>query len=159
MDRTLHDKLRPLLATLWGIGWFGVAALLLLPTPVAVPGRGDLLAHFLLFAGMAFATVSFSRRASQLAGLALLTIVCATALEFAQQLVAHRSFDVTDIAANALGAISGFGLALMVLRVWVRPAARGVGAHDPRVSLVSSPRSSSASGRAARRRRYARESA
>ena len=107
MHRSFHAKIRPLLAALWAIAWVGVAALLLLPVPVSTPDRSDLLVHFLLFAGMAFAAVGFSRRRGQLAGLAVLTIVGGTALEFAQQLVAYRSFDLTDAAANVLGATVG----------------------------------------------------
>lgn len=122
MHRWSHAKIRPLLAALWALAWVGVAALLLLPMPVAAPDRSDLLVHFLLFAGMAFATIGFTRRAGHLAALALLTIACGTALEIAQQLVAYRTFDLTDAAANLLGATSGYALALIVLVLWLRPA-------------------------------------
>jgi VanZ family protein len=122
MHRSFEAKTRPLLAALWAAAWVGVAALLLLPVPVSAPDRSDLLVHFLLFAGMAFGAIGFSRRVSQLAGLALLTIVCGTALELAQQLVAYRSFDLTDAAANVLGAMSGYALAVIVLVLWLRPA-------------------------------------
>lgn len=132
MHRSFDAKIRPLLAGLWAAAWVGVAALLLLPMPVSTPDRGDLLLHFLLFAGMAFGAIGFCRRASQLAGLALLTIVCATALELAQQLVAYRSFDPTDAAANVLGAISGYALAMIVLVLWLRPAEAELAADNPR---------------------------
>jgi glycopeptide antibiotics resistance protein len=131
MDRSIQARIRPLLAASWAIAWVGVAALLLLPVPVASPGRSDLLVHFGLFAGMAFAAIAFSRRPSQLAGLALLTIVGGTALEFAQKLVAYRSFDLTDAAANALGATSGFALAVLVLALWLRPGEPELPADEP----------------------------
>jgi VanZ family protein len=130
MHRSFVARSRPLLAALWAAAWVGVAALLLLPMPAAAPDRSDLLAHFLLFAGMAFGAIGFCRRASQLAGLALLTIVCATALELAQQLVAYRSFDLADAAANVLGAMSGYALAVVVLVLWLRPAEAELAAND-----------------------------
>jgi VanZ family protein len=111
-----------MLAALWALAWLGVAALLLSPLPAAGPTHSDLVAHFLLFGGMAFAAVSFSHRAGQLAGLTLATVIGATALELAQELVPYRTFDLIDAAANALGASSGFALALTVLTLWIRPA-------------------------------------
>jgi uncharacterized membrane protein len=132
MPRWFAAKIRPLLAALWATAWIGVAALLLLPMPVAAPDRSDLVAHFMLFAGMAFGAIGFSRRARQLAGLALLTILFATALELAQQLVAYRSFDPIDAAANVLGAMSGYALAVIVLVLWLRPAEPELAADDLR---------------------------
>ena len=132
MHRSFAAKMRPLLAALWAAAWLGVAALLLLPMPVAAPDRSDLVAHFLLFAGMAFGAIGFSRRARQLAGLALLTIAGGTALELAQQLVAYRSFDPVDAAANVLGAMSGYALAVIVLVLWLRPAEPELAADDLR---------------------------
>lgn len=122
MDRSSHARIRPLLGGLWAVAWVGIAVLLLVPVPVPAPGRSDLLVHFALFGGMAFAAIGFSRRAGQLAGLALLTIFGGTLLEFLQNLTAYRSFDLTDAAANALGATSGFGLAVIVLARWLRPS-------------------------------------
>ena len=132
MHRSVAARSRPLLAAVWAAAWVGVAALLLLPMPAAAPDRSDLLAHFLLFAGMAFGAIGFCRRASQLAGLALLTNVSATALELAQQLVAYRSFDLADAAANVLGAMSGYALAVIVLVLWLRPAEAELAADDLR---------------------------
>jgi VanZ family protein len=122
MARLFDPRTRRMFAVLWVLAWLGVAALLLSPLPAAGPTHSDLVAHFLLFGGMAFATVSFSRRAGQLAGLTLATVVGATALELAQELVPYRTFDLIDAAANALGATSGFALALTVLVLWIRPA-------------------------------------
>lgn len=130
MHRSFAARIRPLLAAVWATAWVGVAALLLLPMPAAAPDRTDLLAHFLLFAGMAFGAIGFSRRASQLAGLALLTIVGGTVLELAQQLVAYRSFDLADAAANVLGALSGYALAVIVLVLWLRPGDPELATND-----------------------------
>ena len=88
MARLLFDRrTRYLCAALWAAAWLGVAAALLMPLPVPAPVGGDLVAHFLIFGVMAFATVGFSRRPWQLACLALATIACATALEFARSRV------------------------------------------------------------------------
>jgi VanZ family protein len=122
MDRFFDPRTRLICAVVWGLAWLVVGALLLLPLPVAGPARSDLVAHFLLFAGLAFAAVTFSHRTSQLAGVALLTIASATLLEFAQRLVPYRTFDPTDAWVNALGASLGFAVALVVLLLWIRPA-------------------------------------
>jgi VanZ family protein len=122
MARLFDPRTRRMFAALWALAWLGIAALLLSPLPAAGPAHSDLVAHFLLFGGMAFATVSFSHRAGQLASLTLATIAAATALEFAQRLVPYRTLDLIDAVANALGATSGYALALVVLLLWIRPA-------------------------------------
>jgi VanZ family protein len=122
MDRLFQPKIRRTLAALWAVGWLVVAALLLLPIPGGVPDGADKVVHFLIFGGMAFGAVSFSHRAGQLAGLALLTIAGGTALEFAQRLTTWRTFDLNDAAANTLGATSGYLVALIVLMFWIRRA-------------------------------------
>jgi VanZ family protein len=122
MDWLFRPKLRRLCAALWALAWLVVALLLLLPLPVAAPERSDLVAHFLLFGTLAFGAVSFSRRVGELALLALVTIGGSLVLEFAQKLVPSRTFDLTDAAANALGAGVGCALALVVLSWWIRPA-------------------------------------
>jgi hypothetical protein len=124
MDRLFQPGTRRICAALWATAWLGVAALLLLPLSADDADGTDKAVHFLLFAGLAFGAVSFSHRAGQLAGLALLTIAGGTALEFAQRLVGYRTFDLTDAVANTLGATSGFAVALIVLLFWIRPAAR-----------------------------------
>lgn len=122
MARLFDARLRRICAVLWTLAWPAVAALLLLPVPATAPARSDLVAHFLMFAALAFGAVSFSHRAGQLAGLALATVAGATLLEFAQRFLPYRTFDLTDAAANALGASSGYALALVVLLLWIRPA-------------------------------------
>lgn len=118
-------------AGLWGAAWIIVAAALLLPLGVPAPAGSDLLAHFLLFGAMAFGTVGFSRRPGQLACLALATIACATALEFAQGLVPYRTFDAIDAVANGAGALAGYIAALLVLYWVIRPAAPRYGGAAP----------------------------
>jgi VanZ like family len=122
MDRLFQPRTRRALATFWGLAWFVVAALLLLPIPGGVPDGTDKVVHFLMFASLAFGAVSFSHRPGRLAGLALLTIAGGSALEFAQRLTSWRTFDLRDAAANSLGATFGFALALLVLFLWIRPA-------------------------------------
>jgi hypothetical protein len=121
-ERLFEPAFRRSFAALWAAAWLIVIVLLLMPVPGGVPEGADKVVHFLIFAGLAFGAVSFSHRAGQLSGLALLTIAGGTALEFAQRLTPWRTFDLTDAAANALGATSGYALALIVLWHWVQPA-------------------------------------
>jgi VanZ family protein len=120
-----------LLFVLWCLAWLIVAALMLAPlsNPLKVP---PLAAHFLVFACMAFATVGFSRRGTELTLLAAVTVLGSAALELAQGLTRYRTFDILDIAANTLGAMVGYACALTVLLLVIRPAAearaKGVGA-------------------------------
>ena len=116
MSRLLFDrKARLACAAIWGVAWLGVGALLLLPLGMPGSGGSDLLGHFLLFGTMAFATVSFSRRPQQLAGLAIATVVLGGALEFAQSFVPYRTSDLTDAIANGAGGLVGCAVALLVL--------------------------------------------
>jgi hypothetical protein len=131
MERLLFNRqAMRVCAWLWGAAWILVAGALLLPLGVAAPGR-DLLAHFLLFGAMAFATLAFSRRPRQLGCLAIVTLVGATALEFAQRLVPYRTFDPLDGVANGTGALAGYLAALVVLHYVIRPAAPRYGGAAP----------------------------
>lgn len=132
MVRLLFDpRARFACAALWGAAWLGVAAALLMPPGASVPWRSDLFIHFLVFGAMAFGAVGFARQPGQLAGLALVTIGCATALEFAQGLVPYRSFDLIDAVANAAGALAGYVAALLVLQYVIPPAAPEYGGAVP----------------------------
>jgi VanZ family protein len=123
MERLLFDRRAKLVcAALWGVAWLTTAAALLLPVGVAGPGRSDLVAHFLLFGILAFGALGFSRRAGQLGWLALTTSILGIALEFAQNLVPYREFDLLDAVANGVGALAGLGVALLVLYFVIRPA-------------------------------------
>lgn len=123
MEHLLFDRRAKLVyAALWAAAWLGASAALLLPLGISTPGRSDLLGHFLLFGALAFGAVAFSRRAGQLAWLALITIALGTALEFAQNLVPYRTSEPIDAVANSLGAVAGYSAALLVLRFVIRPA-------------------------------------
>ena len=118
-----HLLLRPRIGlALWCLGWLVICGLLLMPIQVGAPSGSDLVVHFLLFAGMAFGAVTFCRRPLTLLLLALLTTLTGGALEMAQALVPYRSFSASDFVADALGAAAGFGIALIVLQVVIRPA-------------------------------------
>ena len=131
MDRLFLPRTRLMFGALWAIAWLVVTVLMLMPVPGGVPEGTDKVVHFLLFAGMAFGALSFSQRAGQLAGLGLLTIAGGTGLEFAQRLVDYRTFDLVDAVANALGASSGYAVALTVLLLWLRPAEAAGRARRP----------------------------
>ena len=123
MERLLFDRrARRVCVAVWLVAWLVAAAALLLPLGISTPDRSDLVVHFMLFASLAFSAIGFSRRPGQLTCLALATIALATTLEFAQKLVPYRTFDLIDAAANGLGAFAGYGAALLVLFLVIRPA-------------------------------------
>jgi VanZ family protein len=123
MERLLFDRrAKRVCITLWLAAWLVAAALLLLPLGISTPDQSDLVAHFMLFASLAFGAISFTRRVWHLACLGLATIAFATTLEFAQKLVPYRTFDLIDAVANGLGAFAGYGAALLVLFLVIRPA-------------------------------------
>lgn len=122
MRYLLRPDVRLALLALWCCAWLGVGALLLLPIHAPGPFRSDLLAHALLFFGMAFTGLGFCRRPIDLVGLTLLTLLGSTALEWAQRLIPYRSFDLLDGIANAVGATFGCVAAIPVLMFVIRPA-------------------------------------
>ena len=123
MERMLFDRRgKRICVALWLAAWLVVAALLLMPLGISTPDRSDLVAHFMLFASLAFGAVSFTRRVWQLACLGLATVALATTLEFAQKLVPYRTFDLIDAVANGMGAFAGYAAALLVLFLVIRPA-------------------------------------
>jgi VanZ family protein len=125
MMQLLFDRrVRSTLFGLWCLAWLIVTVLLLAPlrVPTFMP-HSDLIAHFLVFAGLAFGAVGFSHRGVELTLLTAATIAGGVALEFAQGLVPYRTFDILDMGANALGAMVGYGGALTVLLLAIRPAA------------------------------------
>jgi VanZ family protein len=124
MMQLLFDRrVRSTLCGLWCLAWLIVAVLLLAPlrSPMSM-SQADLIAHFLVFAGLAFGAVGFSHRGVELTLLTAATIAGGVALEFAQGLVPYRTFDILDMGANALGAMVGYGGALTVLLLVIRPA-------------------------------------
>ena len=133
MQLLLDRRLRTLLLGLWCLAWLIVAVLMLAPisSPVRV-SHADLIGHFIAFAALAFGAVGFSRRGTELTLFAAITIAGGMALELAQGLTPYRTFDILDIAANTLGAMTGYAGALTVLLLVIRPAearqAKGAGA-------------------------------
>ena len=133
MELLFDRRVKSTLFWLWCLAWLIVAALLL--TPLSNPielSHSDLIAHFLLFGCLAFGAVGFSRRATELTLLAVITVAGGVALEFAQGQVPYRTFDILDMGANALGAMVGYGGALAVLLLVIAPAedARAKAAAD-----------------------------
>jgi VanZ family protein len=123
MQLLFDRQVRTILFGLWCLAWLIIAVLLLAPlrSPTSL-SHGDLIGHFLCFGLLAFGAVGFSHRGVELTLLAALTIAGGVALEFAQGLVPYRTFDVLDMAANTLGAMVGYGGAMAVLLLVIRPA-------------------------------------
>jgi VanZ family protein len=122
MRRLLDPRIRATCLVLWCVAWLLVAVALLMPVPMATPDRSDLVAHFATFGLMALGAVGFCRQPIQLLGLTFLTVAGAATLELAQYVLPYRSFDFADLAANTLGALTGYALALAVLVLVIRPA-------------------------------------
>jgi VanZ family protein len=132
MERLLDPRMRSILFGLWGLAWLVVAVLLLMPLAAPPPfPHSDVLAHLLLFGGLAFGAVGFSHRVGELTLLAAATIAGGVALEFAQGFVPYRTFDILDMGANAFGAMVGYGGALTVLQLVIRPADEARRAKGP----------------------------
>jgi VanZ family protein len=123
MQLLFDRRVRATLFGLWCLAWLIIAVLLLAPlrSPTSL-SYADLIAHFLCFGLLAFGAVGFSHRGVELTLLAAMTIAGGVALEFAQGLVPYRTFDVLDMAANTLGAMVGYGGAMAVLLLVIRPA-------------------------------------
>jgi VanZ family protein len=124
MQLLFDRRVKKALFGLWCLAWLIIAVLLLAPvsSPLGM-SLSDLIAHFLVFAWLGFATVGFSHRGTELTMLAAVTIAGGVALEFAQGLVPHRTFDILDMGANTLGAMVGYAGALTMLLLVIRPAA------------------------------------
>lgn len=89
--------------------------------PVAVPDN-DKAAHFLAYVILAMLPVVAADVVRMGLLLALAMIPLGVALEFFQQLVPTRSFELADMAANTLGVLTGVLIALW-LRGFRRTAA------------------------------------
>lgn len=124
MQLLFDRRVKRALFGLWCLAWLIVAVLLLAPlsSPVSVSYL-DLFAHFLVFACLAFGSVGFSHRGTELTLLAAATVAGGVVLELAQGLVPHRTFDILDMGANTLGVMVGYAGALTVLLLVIRPAA------------------------------------
>ena len=126
MQLLFDRRVRWTLFGLWCLAWLVIAVLLLAPlsSPISL-SYSDLVAHFVSFACLAFGAVGFSHRGRDLTLLAAITVAGGVALELAQGLVPYRTFDILDMGANALGAMVGYGGALTVLVLVIRPASEG----------------------------------
>lgn len=126
MTAWLEDpRLRAALAALWCIGWVLVALASLKPMYVDLPSGSDKLVHFGVYAVMVVSAATFCRRAGPLFVLVLLAIAIGGLIEIAQGLVPHRSLSLGDAVANALGALFGYGVALIALALWHRLRTNG----------------------------------
>ena len=101
-------------------GWLFAAAIVWLsltasPPHVDVEGS-DKLGHFLAYGVLMFWFGLLYRRTPVRIGYALLWIAMGVALEFAQSMTAMRSFELADMAANALGVLAGALAALSLPR-------------------------------------------
>lgn len=115
MQILLNPRFRLASCLLWCLAWPAIAVLLLMPLPVRLLARSDLLGHFLLFGVMTVAVIAFARSRAQIIALSLLSIAYGAALEFGQAYVPNRTFDIADAIANTVGGLAGCLLALMLL--------------------------------------------
>jgi VanZ family protein len=101
------------------LGWgmvFSVIVLSLVPLNVDLQEGRDKIAHSLAYTSMVFwFSLLFDGRARQLA-IAVAFAMMGVGIEFLQGLTDYRTFEVADMAANAVGAALGWGLAQTPLR-------------------------------------------
>ena len=132
---TLHrraERLRRLAFAGWCATWLVLAWLMLHPAPPQVAGVSDKLAHFLSFALISFATITFCRTARQFLLAGGFCAFAGVGLEVAQGFTAARLFEWADMVANLAGMATGITTAALLLLVlqgrWYRqrraPAAR-----------------------------------
>lgn len=100
------------------VGWAWAAAIVWLsltpsPPPIDV-SHGDKAGHFFAYALLMF---WFAQLYVRRAFFALGFIAMGVALEFAQGASGFRSFDVVDMAANALGVLAGWAAAVVLPRL------------------------------------------
>ena len=99
-------------------GWAWAAAIVWLSLTPSLPpidvSHGDKAGHFFAYAGLMFWFAQlYARRVFFAVGF----IAMGIALEFAQGASGYRSFDVIDMAANALGVLAGWAAALILPRL------------------------------------------
>ena len=99
------------------LGWAWAAAIVYFSLAPGLPesgvAGGDKLAHFLAYAGLTFWFSQFYFHSARLA-CALGFAAMGVALEFAQGALGYRSFELADMAANALGVLVGLAAARFV---------------------------------------------
>jgi VanZ family protein len=100
--------------------WLYAAAIVwlsLTPAPPQVDiANGDKLGHFLAYAALMFWFGALYRSARARIGWALFCLALGVALEFAQRATGYRSFELADMAADALGVLAGALAALSLPR-------------------------------------------
>ena len=106
------------------IGWTLVAAIIwlsLTPRPVEISlEQGDKLGHFAAYGATMFWFCQLYPWLWTRLAYALGLIAMGVALEFVQRAIGYRTFDVLDMAADALGVLLGWVLALAA-RPLLRP--------------------------------------
>jgi len=93
-----------------------VLSLVPLPSEVDLSNNRDKVAHAFAYLSMTFwFALLFRGRLRQL-GIALAFAAMGVAIEYLQRMTGYRTFDVADMAANAIGAGLGWALAQTPLR-------------------------------------------
>jgi VanZ family protein len=113
----MEEPLRLRWRALWlALGWLWVAAIVWLsltprPPEIDIP-QGDKFAHALSYALLMFwfCQLHLSRRAR--IGYALGFVAMGIAIEFVQRATGYRSFELLDMAADGVGVLIGWMLAL-----------------------------------------------
>jgi len=107
-------------ATALAGGWFYAAAIVWLSLSPSLPdpglAYGDKLGHFAAYALLMFWFACLYRGLQVRIAYALLWIALGVALEFAQGATSYRSYELADMAANALGVLFGALAALSLPR-------------------------------------------
>ena len=122
-------------------GWGMVAAIIvlsLIPVEVDLGEDRDKLAHFAAYGSLSFwFGMIFGGRGLQL-GVAVAFAAMGVGLEFLQGLTDYRSFEVADMAANAVGAGLGWCLVQTPLKFALTLAERWIAAAAGRRNRTSS---------------------
>ena len=93
-----------------------VVVLSLIPIDVDLSEGRDKLAHFIAYGSMTFWFAMLCRGRLRQVGIALGFAAMGVAIEFLQRMTGYRTFEVADMAANAIGAGMGWTLAQTPLR-------------------------------------------
>jgi len=117
---------RLLFVVLWIVAWVVVGWLMLTPASPDLPPVHDKFAHFAAYLVLSSLPLSFCTGQRGLALVAALTLLLGVAIEYAQSFVPGRSFELADIAANSVGALTGYALAAMLLLLAARRTARAL---------------------------------
>jgi len=101
------------------LGWGMVASVVvlsLIPIEADLSGGRDKIAHFVAYGSMTFWFAMLFRGRLRQLGVALAFAAMGVAIEYLQRMTGYRTFDVADMAANAIGAGMGWTLAQTPLR-------------------------------------------